>query len=127
VTLDEMRAEEREWAPMNRQQRRAAERRVRKAKQQHPGQASRIPSPANYMPIAKAKRLIEICRQALVEHRLGAVPAVIEAVKDEPGYRHYFAVVAAVDSAMTETLAGEALWKMGVGVYFDMMAGRAPE
>jgi hypothetical protein len=100
---------------MNRQQRRAAERRARKGQQQHPAQASRIPSPANYMPMAKAKRL-------------GAVPAVVEAVKDEPGYRHYFAVVAAVDSAMTETpLAGEALWKLGVGVFLDMMAGGAPE
>jgi hypothetical protein len=60
--------------------------------------------------------------------RLGAATAVVEAVKDEPGYRHYFAVVAAVDSAMTETpLAGEALWKLGVGVFLDMMAGGAPE
>ena len=53
---------------------------------------------------------------------------MVEAVKDEPGYRHYFAVVAAVDSAMTETpLAREALWKLGVGVFLDMMAGGAPE
>jgi hypothetical protein len=78
--------------------------------------------------MAEAKRLIDICGEALIEHRLGAVTAVVEAGQDEPGYRHYFAVVAAVDSAMTETpLAGEALWKLGVGVFLDMMAGGAPE
>jgi hypothetical protein len=111
---------------MNRQQRRAAERRARKGQQQHPSQASRVPNLADYMSVAQAKRLIEICGEALTEHRLGAAPAVIEAVKDEPAYRHYFAVVAAVDSAMAAPLAGEAVWKRGVGVFLDMMERGPP-
>jgi hypothetical protein len=81
---------------------------------------------------AQVERLMTICAEALVKSD-DAVDAVIEAVKDEPTYREYFAVVAAVVPRtvvrlllawLQNPLAGATVWMLGVGVVLDAMKRR---
>jgi hypothetical protein len=82
-------------------------------------QASR--NPVDYMSREKAERLIDICGHALIEHRQEAGEIVFEAVKDDPVYLRYFAILALADPMLTSPIPDPAVHQYGVGVFLDML------
>jgi hypothetical protein len=84
------------------------------------------------MPTNKAERLLDCCLEALMaadaeddENAPSAVARVAEAAEGEPAWRQYFAVVAALDRALTlppqQGATHSGMWKFGIGAVLDAL------